>query len=736
MARSVLLLLAGATTGVLAVYLYESLSLRETESRASADAAPVLPPAPAPVSASAVAAEGGYAALRLAIYEQAAEATDAFELEALIEGALDEPRSRLRDLRIATLLQRYAEIDPGSAVAFARTRYLEPEFVTPLFELWARIDADAALSELALVTPPARQREIALAILNVIGNDADGIERVSSALPASDALSFEADALLARAELDPAGAIRDLLAMPDYYRRTLLLPRMAEVAAHIDPIGALAQADAIEEYLVRRAFRESVITAWATQDPDAVYEWLQLADISELPESVSVYQALAGGEPDRLFDVLESLPPAIQANARRAAMQALAEIDPIAALAQLETMPPGQDRDTLLSAIGEAYGRRNPDLALAWVRSLPPAQSQATMRNVLRGIIAVDPERGVDIILAELERVGPGAPSATMASFVSSLSALFTVNSLTGGTPVDMAHIADRLLDANNQVVSSSVSSLIGAWARQSPDDALRYALANANRLDARVFQQMAQSLAQSEPERALAMMDQLPPDHRPEWLTGLAQQLAQNDPDRAIELIGRYRGQPAYAAAYGAVAQSVARTDPPRAAALLRDAPVGNAAQTTSSYMTVASQWARTDPAAAADWALGIGDANARTMALNQIAQGWAQTDAPGAERWMRGMAPGAERDIAISGLVAAAAQTGRFDPGMLDLYSTPQAAQNGAASAIRAIGRTNLPEARRLLDVHITDDRLRQQVEDYLARSGGVGGPTTITSSGGLIF
>jgi hypothetical protein len=71
-----------------------------------------------------------------------------------------------------------------------------------------------------------------------------------------------------------------------------------------------------------------------------------------------------------------------------------------------------------------------------------------------------------------------------------------------------------------------------------------------------------------------------------------------------------------------------------------------------------------------------------------------------------------------------------------MLDLYSTPQAAQNGAASAIRAIGRTNLPEARRLLDVHITDDRLRQQVEDYLARSGGVGGPTTITSSGGLIF
>jgi hypothetical protein len=80
--------------------------------------------------------------------------------------------------------------------------------------------------------------------------------------------------------------------------------------------------------------------------------------------------------------------------------------------------------------------------------------------------------------------------------------------------------------------------------------------------------------------------------------------------------------------------------------------------------------------------------------------------------------------------------AQSGRFDPRLLDSYSSTQAAQNGAANAIRTIGRTNLSEARRLTDAHINDPRLRQQIEDYLARSGGTGSSSGVISSGGLIF
>ena len=107
--------------------------------------------------------------------------------------------------------------------------------------------------------------------------------------------------MLKRAETDPAGVLRELLAMPDYYRRTLTLSRVAAVAALVDPRGALEQAAAIDEYVLRRSFVNTVFSTWAAQDPEAVFAWLETAEIRELPESTTVYQALARDDADRLL---------------------------------------------------------------------------------------------------------------------------------------------------------------------------------------------------------------------------------------------------------------------------------------------------------------------------------------------------------------------------------------------------------------------------------------------------
>lgn len=735
MARSVLLLLAGAVTGAAAVYLYESPAARNDDPDSPAATAPVLslPPVAAPMDSRA---QDGYVAERLAIYEQAAEATEPFDIEALIESALDEPASRLRALKLTALVTRFAELDPRGAADFARTRYLDPALLVPIFEVWAESDPDAAIAELALIAPPGRQREIALAILDVIGNDADGIARVAAAFPAADVMSFETDAVLMRAESDPAAALREILAMPDYIRRTLTLQRVAEIAGRVDPRGALEQAAAIEEYALRRSFRNSVIAAWAGQDPEAVFAWLETADIGDLPESTGVYQALAREDPNRLFAVLEGLPPTVQTNAKRGAMQALAEFDPIAAIARIETMPAGQERDQLLTAVGQAYGRLYPDQALAWVRELPPAQSQNVLRSVLMGMMNTDPNRVVDIVIADLESAGQGGRVAALPGMAPvSVASLTTLSMLATNSQVDIGRVADRLLAVNNPQVASVISSMVGNWARQRPDEALRWALVNADRLNQDAFVQMAQGIAQTDSERALAMLNQVPPEQHAQWLTGVVQQIAQNDLGRAVDLISQYRGQPAYGAAYVAVAQATARTDPPRAAAMLREAPPGSLQQDASVYMLIASQWSRTDPEAAADWALGISDPQAQRNAISQVTQGWSRSDATAAERWVRAMNPGETRDTAAGALLSAGAQAGNFDSRVLDMFSSEQAAQNAAAGAIRTLGRTNQQEARRLLEQHITDARLRQQIQEYLDRSGGMGNPT-ITSSSGIIF
>jgi hypothetical protein len=282
---------------------------------------------------------------------------------------------------------------------------------------------------------------------------------------------------------------------------------------------------------------------------------------------------------------------------------------------------------------------------------------------------------------------------------------------------MEFARVADRLLAANNPQVRSVLSSTIGNWARQDPDTALRWALDNAERLDPSAFQQMAQGLAQSDPARALGMLDLVPPAQRSQWATGLAQQLAQNDPAGAMNLLDRFRGQPEYAGVQNAVAQAMARTDPAAAAAVLRDAPAGN----SSATLMVAREWSRRDPAAAAEWAVGLADPNRQRQALSQVASGWAERDLAGAERWLLGMSPGEQRDLALDGYISAAAQSGRLEPRMLDAYSTPEAVQRGAARAISQIARADPQEARRLLGAYISDETLRLQMEEVIARTGG---------------
>ena len=102
--------------------------------------------------------------------------------------------------------------------------------------------------------------------------------------------------------------------------------------------------------------------------------------------------------------------------------------------------------------------------------------------------------------------------------------------------------------------------------------------------------------------------------------------------------------------------------------------------------------------------------------MALNYVATSWAAREPAEAERWVRGLDAGAERDRAIDGYLTATAASG-FNTRLLEQYSSDAAREQGAGRAILEIGKTNLPEARRLLDRYITTETLRRQIEANLS-------------------
>src|SRR5690606_17169137 len=113
--------------------------------------------------------------------------------------------------------------------AFARDAILD----------WAAADPDAVLVELSALSPPARQREVALAVLAALGGGDASLSRVAAMLPEADRLSFHIDALARRAESDPLSALTGALALDVGAARRLAVPRIAAVAAGLDPSSAL-----------------------------------------------------------------------------------------------------------------------------------------------------------------------------------------------------------------------------------------------------------------------------------------------------------------------------------------------------------------------------------------------------------------------------------------------------------------------------------------------------------------
>ena len=121
------------------------------------------------------------------------------------------------------------------------------------------------------------------------------------------------------------------------------------------------------------------------------------------------------------------------------------------------------------------------------------------------------------------------------------------------------------------------------------------------------------------------------------------------------------------------------------------------------------------------------------RSTALNQVGSVWAQRDAEAAERWLFSLNSGPNRDAAADGYLAAAAQVGRFEPRLLEVYSSELAGQRGVSRAVVTMARVAPDRADEVMDAYLTDPALRAQTEQQIAQqlsasSGAVSGTLVV--------
>ena len=727
MRRAIVALAVGAVAGAAVVVVLEQPGKNEP-ARAAAEAASLaetraLPPSvetAAPPAASIPArdgasnAQGGFASQRLRVYASVAALDDLGAIEARIEAAAAQPDSPRRDLELEALLARLAEIDPPRAMRLAQSLFLDDRFVVAAFTAAAAASVEDALAALASMRRPGLQRDVALALLDTLGDDEGTVERIAASLPASLRLSFEMRRLTRRAQRDPAGA---LLAAMRLENRDMLQEAVTNIAASsatASPveIDALAQMLEAEDPDLARAFRSSALTRWARSDPAAALAFLE-ERASTLDGSLAsnIASVAATADPERVLGLLDSLPSSARSTTQSRAIRAIAERDPLRAIQLFEALPAGQDRNGLARTVARSYAQQDPDAAMAWARSL--RQPVDLMLGVIEGIAAVDFDRAAGLVLQELSAQGGGPAQA---SGNGGRPAVIPPTGLVGSLVTNqraadagsMTRLAEGLLALDSALGRSGLMLMLGSWMQADTARATDWLLANLTRVPPETLNNVSRTLARTDIESAKRLTDSIPDTVRASWAANVAGTLAESGIANAMQWVERFRGQPVYEAALSRIVQTGARYDAKAAAPLVEGL---SPALRSEVSREVALQWAQQDPAAAARWFETIDDETTRSDTLGMAARLWAQRDAAAAERWARALADSDKRDAALGGVFAGRAASGAVDLRLLDEIGAATVRQWAAMTAISALG--NEPEAARELLPYVTSAAMRRQAE-----------------------
>ena len=703
MKQAALLFGAGLLVGAVAMYL---MAGDDAELRTTASTVLAAPDAPRAEPSSAPSPAIDFLELvtgsidvgeRATLYRLVAEA-DRTMLDSLVTQVAALPKIASRALALELLLTRYGELDAPAAATLARKLQLEAAVVAPLFTSWARRDSSAALRALGDLPAPTA-RTIGVALLDVFGNDDLGIIRVLGAAPQLDADRFRVEAAIAKAATEPEAAVEDALRLPAS-KSQAALAGIAAAWVKADPHGALAQVDYIDDVELRNAFKSNLFRTWASIDTDAMLAYLVDLSPEEQDEALrvgAVQSSVAMLEPARALEAAESLAGEFGTMLRRSALLSLARDDPLTALRHVEALPPGVERDQLMTVIAQSYGRADPTAAIAWAQSLSPQ----LLTSVMMGVARADPERAMEIVTAL-----PGAQEQQRL-----MQALVMNSALTSA---QTAALADRLLAQQNR--GAALQMLASAWATRAPEDALNWLLANRSRTTSRSIAQAGMNLARTNPTAAVGYLERIPNELRANWISAVAEGYAQQDARAAANWVTQHRGEAGYDAAVAAVAARTAQQDPVGAARLFDSVDVTQAPDAPGSARTIAATWARQDPQAAAAWAHSLAHDDTAVGAVSAVANQWVSRDAAAARNWAMSLPRDAARDAALVQVLGATAGTPGADAVLVDAFSSSAAQQRGLNEAVRIIAARDTDVARQLADQYITDPGTRQAAERFI--------------------
>ena len=337
----------------------------------------------------------------LALFDKASESEDLFERQRLLsQSALAADVGTLRTLlmeceegdkmALQMIATRWAEVDPHSMLTFLLSESgagfrANKVIYSELFARWGASDPDGALAAIAHVTPKLRdayERQLIGHLL--IADPEKGLEIAAAKRSIGHGIEHE---FVDWSDNDPEEAARLLGQMPRCNFKSSAALSLALRWGESDPASALEFAQKLEPVLRDRA-EEKVVLSWMKRDLEAARKYAESMGGGALARvGRQLVGEMAVRDPAKAMAWVDQF---LTGQPRSQAIEQLVKRSiprhPEQTAQIVVALPHSQMKAQALERVAGTWYKRNPDAALAWVDALAPGYEKDTAAEAILSV--------------------------------------------------------------------------------------------------------------------------------------------------------------------------------------------------------------------------------------------------------------------------------------------------------------------------------------------------------------
>ena len=462
-----------------------------------------------------------------------------------VEALLEEADAADLGWMVWPIYSRYVDLAPQAALNYLVSQ--EPVQTSQVYGAlfaWALEDLDAALAFAETLDQPLRTQAGRNLLYTLIDLSEDRQDEIAKRLSVGTELTQMRT--IAGIGSDPANAWQKAQAMEKGELRTRTLWTVARRWFDQDPAAALTALESVGDDKQRSQWQRQLLLQWVGTDRQAALRWSASLPPSEQRASLlgEVAATAAKDSPVEVLEFAETLDPKDRREIARQVLTVWAESNPRVALAALEQMDDRRLTQMAQSMLVGRWSQSDPLAVFEWARTRPASDSR------------------MQALTTALRSVAESAPTdaLALAGELDARARSNAIESILGQWGRDDSRAAAAWLDNSPHKTPAAVAAVVNGYAAFDAEEAFDWLRTQSDEAQRRSTSAIVWYVAEESPEAALEMISRIDdPATTASSGSQLMSRWARDDPHAAVRAIARLDDDarlPLYRSAFSAWAR------------------------------------------------------------------------------------------------------------------------------------------------------------------------------------